>query len=159
MGEVERNDGEATEVTTGPNRLLVVIGAGVGLFLIAFLLGFMPMWLEAHRLRAELATANHELTLNRWQNGLANATIDAGRGEYEPARQATSKFFDEVSKEITKTTDSAFTPKQAEQMKTVLAPRDDIITLLARSDPAAQGKLMAMHVAFRAAIAPEPAAK
>ena len=155
MGEEDLHDDEITEVKTGPNKFLVGIIGGILLFVLGFLFGMIPMWLQAHGLKSELDTANHELRFNQWQNALASATIDARRAEYGPALQSASKFFNEVTLEIAKPAKSDFTPAQIEKIKALLAPRDEVITLLARSDPAAADKLAAMHVAFRTAIAPE----
>lgn len=156
MAEEEDPKGdEITEVRTGPNKVLVGIIGGIALFVVGFLFGMIPMWLQAHRVQSELDTANHELRFNQWQNQLGSATIDARRAEYDTARIAASKFFNEVTFEIAKTAKSDFTPAQTEKIKALLGPRDEVITLLARSDPAAGDKLAAMHVAFRAAIAPE----
>jgi hypothetical protein len=159
MADEDLHGDEITEVKTGPNKLLVGIIGGIVLFVVGFLFGMIPMWLQAHGLRSELETANHELRFNQWQNELGAATVDARRAEYGPALQSASKFFTEVTAEIGKSPKSDFTPAQIERIKALLAPRDEVITLLARSDPAAADKLSAMHVAFRAAIAPEPAPK
>lgn len=156
MAEAEDpKDDEITEVKTGPNKFLVAIVGGILLFVLGFLFGMIPMWLQAHGLKAELDTANHEMRIGQWQNALATATIDARRAEYNSALLSASKFFTEVTAEIGKPAKSDFTPTQAERIKALMAPRDEVITLLARNDPAAGDKLAAMHVAFRAAIAPE----
>ncbi|MEO6394093.1 MAG: hypothetical protein ABIP75_19720 [Pyrinomonadaceae bacterium] len=157
MPEEELTGTEQREVSKGPNKLLIGIGAGVVALVVVFMLGFGPMWWKSHKLGTELATTQNELRINKWQNALATAAIDARRGEYESARQSASKFFSEVSSEMVKTSDSAFTTAQTESLKGVLAPRDEIITLLARNDPVAADKLTAMHVAFRTAVAPSTA--
>lgn len=157
MPEEEVSGAEVREEPKGPNKLLIGIGAGVVALVIVFMLGFGPMWWKAHKLGNELVTTQNELRVNKWQNALATAAIDARRGEYESARQSASKFFSEVSAEMVKTADSAFTTAQTESLKGVLAPRDEIITLLARNDPVSADKLTAMHVAFRTAVAPSTA--
>jgi hypothetical protein len=143
----------------GPKKWVIGSAVVIVLLVVAFMLGFAPMWWKAHRLAGDLAGANHELRLNQWQNELGSAAIDARRGEYESARQSASRFFSELSDEMGKTTESAFTPQQIGQLRSVLGPRDEIITLLARNDPVSADKLTAMHVAFRAAIASPPASK
>lgn len=117
--------------------------------LVIFLLGFIPMWLKARERAASLAQSEHQLTLVSMQNNLASAVIDARRGDYEPARQATSQFLTALRAEIDKGDASNLTPSQRDGVQPLLAARDELITLLARSDPAAADRLSDMYVSYR----------
>jgi hypothetical protein len=117
--------------------------------LAVFLLGLIPMWLKARESARGLAEAEHQLLLVRMQSNLASAVIDARRGDYEPARQAASQFFTSLSAEIDKGNASDFTQAQREGMQPLLTKRDDIITLLARSDPASADRLSDLFVSYR----------
>ncbi|HEV2913770.1 MAG TPA: hypothetical protein VGX92_10875 [Pyrinomonadaceae bacterium] len=134
-------------VKSTPPRQRFVIYAVV--LLVVFLLGFIPMWLKARECARGLAESEHQLILVRMQSNLASAVIDARRGDYEPARQATSQFFTYISEEIDKGAASAFTQAQREGMQPLLTRRDDIITLLARSDPASADRLSDLFVSYR----------
>jgi hypothetical protein len=125
----------------------IIISAAV--ILIVFLIGFVPMWLKARGCASELTTARRELNLARLQNTLASATIDSRRGEYEPARQAASNFFTSLSTEADKGTDSVLTDSQKQNIQPIFAGRDEIITLLARSDPAAADRLADLYTSYR----------
>jgi hypothetical protein len=125
----------------------IVIYAGV--LLVVFLLGFIPMWIKARQCSSKLDVAERQLTLIRTQNDLASAVIDARRGDYEPARQSASQFFTSLSAEIDKADASAFTQAQRAGMQGLFAGRDEIITLLARSDPASADRLSDLYVAYR----------
>jgi hypothetical protein len=83
------------------------------------------------------------------ENALAAAAIYARRGEYEPARAAASTFYTDVQAEMTRA-DSGFTAATRGALQTILAERDDVITLLARSDPAAAERLATAYVVFTA---------
>ena len=120
--------------------------------LVVFLLGFIPMWLKARECARGLAEAEHQLILVRTQSNLASAVIDARRGDYEPARQAASQFFTSLSAEIDKGQTSNFTQAQREGMQPLLTRRDDVITLLARSDPASADRLSDLFVSYRKLI-------
>ena len=117
--------------------------------LIVFLVGFVPMWLKARAATSRLAETEGHLTQARIQNNLASAAIDARRGEYEPARQAVSQFFTTVQTEIAKENSSSYTPAQRQQLQQLFAGRDELITLLARSDPASADRLTDLFVAYR----------
>ncbi|HEX8475717.1 MAG TPA: hypothetical protein VF666_16960 [Pyrinomonadaceae bacterium] len=129
-----------------------------GLLVIAFLAGFIPMWINARENAKERDTAQRELRLSRMENALAAASLDARRGEYEPARQATSTFFNALDAEIKRETDSAITAAQRTNVERFNAQRDEIITLLARNDAASADRLLDMHVAFRNAVKSAPPA-
>ncbi len=119
------------------------------LALALFLIGFIPMWLTARSCATELHQTQGELRLARMQNGLASAAIDARRAEYESARQAASRFFTESRAEIERGEGSALTQAQRDQLGSLLAPRDEIITLLARGDPVSADRLAEMYVSYR----------
>jgi len=130
-------------------RRFVIYGA---VLLVVFLLGFVPMWLKARQCAGSLAEANHQLSLVRMQHNLASATIDAQRGDYEPARQAASQFFTSVRAEIDEGDASDFTQAQRQVVTPLLAARDELVTLLARSDPASADRLSELYVKYRAAM-------
>lgn len=123
-----------------------------GVLLVVFLLGLVPMWLQARASAAKLADAERRLTLAGIQGNLASAAIDARRGDYEPARQTVSQFFTSLSAEIDEGATSDFTQAQREALQPLFAGRDEIITLLARSDPASADRLSDLHVAYRKAV-------
>ncbi|MDX6611877.1 MAG: hypothetical protein QOD75_1063 [Blastocatellia bacterium] len=120
-----------------------------GVVLIIFLLGFIPMWLKARAATSSLGEREHQLMLVRMQSNLASAVIDARRGDYEPARQGASEFFTSLRAEIDKGDSSNFTPAQRQAMAPLFAGRDEIITLLARSDPASADRLSDLYVSYR----------
>lgn len=120
-----------------------------GVLLIVFLLGFVPMWLRARAASSSLVETEHQLILVRMQSSLASAAIDARRGDYEPARQAASQFFTSLQAELEKGDTSNFTPAQRQGLQPLFAGRDELITLLARSDPASADRLADLFVAYR----------
>ncbi len=124
-------------------------GIYAAVLLVVFLLGFVPMWLKARQCAGSLVAAEQRLNLARMQNNLASAVIDARRGDYEPARQTASQFFTTLREEADKGDASVFTPAQREGMKPLFNGRDELITLLARSDPASADRLSELYVSYR----------
>lgn len=120
----------------------------IGVVLLAFLLGFVPMWLSNRQLSAELANRDKELRRGRFQNTLTAATIYARRGEYETARQNTSGFFTEVRGEIDKGDAGILNEQERIGLNRVMAERDEVITLLSRNDPAAAERLSNIFVEY-----------
>ena len=121
-----------------------------GVLLVVFLLGFIPMWLKARTAASSLSETEHQLVLCKTQSDLASAVIDARRGDYEPARQAVSRFFTSLSAERDS---SNYTEAQRNSLQPLFAGRDELITLLARNDPASADRLSDLFVAYRKIMA------
>lgn len=124
----------------------------VGVVLLAFLLGFVPMWISNRQLSADLAARDKELHRGRIQNTLTAATIYARRGEYETSRQNTSSFFTELRNEIDKGNAGVLTEQERIGLNGVMAERDEIITLLSRNDPSSSERLSNLYVAYVGAV-------
>ena len=114
------------------------------LLLVVFLLGFVPMWWKSRECSNRLSEAEQQLNLAGMQNALASAAIDARRGDYESARQSASDFFTSVEEDA-----SALSLAQREGVQPLLTQRDEIITLLARGDPAAADRLSDLYQSYR----------
>ena len=140
-------DPERNPVAPSRGRQRFIIYAGV--LLVVFLIGFVPMWLKARTATNTLMATEQQLFLARKHNELASAVIDARRGDYEPARQAISRFFTSVREEVDKGSTSSYTQAQQQAMQPLFAGRDELITLLARGDPASADRLSDLFVAYR----------
>jgi hypothetical protein len=119
------------------------------LLLVTFLLGFVPMWTKQRDCAGDLSKIRQQLSLIKIQNDLAAAVINAQLGDYEPARQAASEFFMSLQEETGKGDASAISKAKIEGLQPLFIKRDQIITLLARSDPASQRPLLDLYVAYR----------
>lgn len=138
--------------SAGSNSWLRRTGIYAGVLLIVFMLGLVPMWLTARERGRELDATHRTLRTSQVQNTLANAVIDARRGEYEPSRQAASEFFTNLRNEIERGRDSGYSQPQQNNLRAMLANRDDIITLLARSDPSSADRLAELYNLYRQAM-------
>jgi hypothetical protein len=121
----------------------------VARLLLAFLLGFVPMWLKSRECSGRLAEAERQSSLARMVNSLASAAIHAQRGDYETARQAASDFFTSLQTEFTSGVDSALSPVEIASLQPLLTRRDEIVTLLARGDATAAELLSDLYVSYR----------
>ncbi len=128
-----------------PMRRAVIYAA---VLLVVFLIGFVPMWLKYRECANGLSQAELHLSIARIENTLATAAITARRGDYEPARQAASSFFTSLRVEIDKGDGSALSTTQKAELQPVIIPRDEIITLLSRSDPASADRLSDLYVRY-----------
>lgn len=124
----------------------------VVLAVVFFLVGLIPMAFRAWQYAEEREAAQHEVRLKQMETQLAAAVINADRGEYEPARQTASDFFTSLRNQIERGSESDLSSLQRERLKDLLPLRDDVITLLARSDPAAVNRLSDIYVTYQKAM-------
>lgn len=145
-------EGENLKPQSQPDKsssLIRRIGIYAVILLVIFLLGFVPMWMKARSSRMALAAAEQKLSIAQLQNTLSSAVIDARRGDYEPARVAASEFFTSLLSEVNKGEESALNAAQRSAVQPLFGQRDEIITLLARSDPAAADRLSDLFATYR----------
>lgn len=136
---------------SGATRRRVIIYAAV--LVAVYLVGLVPMWLIARERGADRDVAQRNLRLCRLENDLASAVINARRGEYERARLAASSFFTSLHEQVDQIgRPSDLTDAQRESLRPLLNQRDDLITLLARSDPAGADRLTELYMSFQTAM-------
>jgi hypothetical protein len=128
----------------GTRRILLLAA-----LIAVYLAGFIPTWLKLRDQTSQREKAEHALSLTRMVKDLGSAAIDARRAEYEAARLEASAFFTAARFEIDAGDKSTLTRQQRDALAPLLAPRDELITLLARSDPAAADRLSTLYVAVR----------
>lgn len=124
--------------------------AALGVFLV-FLLGFVPMFLQARDHAAARDLARGEVVRLRVETLAAASALDARRGEYELARKRASELFSLLSTELDRGPASPLAAHQ-DKLRPLLTQRDDFITLLARSDPAAAERLTEVYLVCRDAL-------
>jgi hypothetical protein len=154
MSSANENDAMIPNSGNSTRRNKLILYAVV--LLVVFLAGLVPMWLTSRTYARERDAAQASLLISNLQNSLANAAIDARRGEYEPARQAASDFFTKLGSEVARGRDSVFNEAQRNVLRTMFETRDDLITLLARSDPSSADRLVDLYTKYRQAIASAP---
>lgn len=125
------------------------------LLFFGFILGFIPVWLSAREPVRQRDAAQANLRVSQLQNRLATAAMHTRRGNYEAARLATSDFFTDLRAELNRQ-ESGFTLKQREAVQPILGERDEVITLLARSDDAATERMAELYLTYVAAVNPSP---
>lgn len=137
-----------TKSSSGQNEFVKRWAIRLATLLAAFLLGFVPMWLSARNITANLEKTTRDLRRSQLQNTLSSAVINSRRAEYETARQNASSFFTEVRNEIDKADTNVFSTAEKARINGLLIPRDEIITLLSRNDPVAADRLSDLYTVY-----------
>jgi uncharacterized membrane-anchored protein YhcB (DUF1043 family) len=121
-------------------------------FVIGLLVGFVPMWLRARQRTTERDQTLQKLQTSELKDQLSAAALDSRRGQYETARQELSAFFNSLDAVMNRKNDRDITPEKLKSIEPTLSQRDNLITLLARSDPASADRLSDLDLAFRKAV-------
>ena len=137
------------DTTNAAKQKLVKWGIFAIVLIIAFLVGFIPMWMKANDCAAQNEITQKALTRSEISNLIAKAIVDSRRGEYESARQNTSDFFTKLDAQVEKGETGAYPAAQNEKFKSVFTDRDAIITLLAQRDPASVERLTDIYLIYR----------
>lgn len=127
------------------------LGVYASVILVAFLIGFVPMWLKARAVANERDAVQQAARLTEVENTLASAAIYARHGDYEPAREAASTFYTNLRAELDRP-QPVFSASQREMLLALLVQRDQTITLLARADPAVAERLADAYLSYRRAM-------
>jgi len=110
------------------------------------------MWLRTRQRTAERDQALQKLQTSELKDRLSAAALDSRRGQYETARQELSAFFNSLDAVMNRKNDPDITPEKLKSIEPTLSQRDNLITLLARSDPASADRLSDLDLAFRKAV-------
>lgn len=125
------------------NKVLVYALVLIGVFL----LGFLPSYVRASGLQAELRQSADELRRAQVRDLAAMASVQAAQKNYGLAAQTTSDFFNRV-REAAGATDNA---ARRQALENLMKDRDSITAALAKGDPAAVQMLQSMYLDARAA--------
>lgn len=134
-----------------PGNRRWLIPAALIAILAAFLAGFIPMWLHSRGYESQLESARVRLVAAQMESQAAGAAIDARLGKYEEGRQGASAFFHSLQSLLAHP-DGHLSAAQREQLAPLLEQRDEVITVLARGDPASAERLTQLYLAARAAL-------
>lgn len=152
MGAVGQHASSKSNVLSPEVSALAIPWKRVALFatigLGFFLLGFVPMWFKTSAAIEQRDAAQRAVRLAQLHNTLATAVIDVQRGQFEPSRQLTSDFYTNLRRQIDSDSGSLFNPAQREELVSLLSERDELITLLARSDPASMERLYRIYATY-----------
>ena len=102
----------------------------------------------AHQREIDLEQARQRLQVTAMQAELSEGALEARRAQYEAAREQVSRFFTSAQAEADKTNSGAF-GQEAANLQPLLKQRDELITLLARSDPGSADRLSNLDEEFR----------
>jgi hypothetical protein len=147
-------EAEKTTITTSPAptkapqgiswSLLRKLAIGVGVLLVAFLLGYIPSSMSARDAQQQNAGLQHKLSLAELGGQLAMASYEANRNNYANATQFSSQFFDGLPKLIADTRDQAV----KQQLQSMLARRAEIASNPPQVDETLKEKLASMYADY-----------
>lgn len=120
-------------------------------FLAGLLIGLIPIGVRLFQTQRERDALQQQLRVANLEMNLSSAAVLARHGDYTAARDAASRFFSDARQAVD-SGDDTFTAAQLAQLKSALADRDPLTSLLSRGDPAGAERLTTMYVAHRGAV-------
>ena len=136
--------------TPSPTRSKQIKVFGI-CFLTGLLVGVVPTGIGLVQTQGERNALQERLRVANLEMNLASAALMARHGDYTAARDAASRFFNDARQAVD-AGDETLTPEQLTSLRSALAERDALITLLARGDAAGAERSTTMYVAHRAAF-------
>ena len=118
------------------------------LVLAGLLVGLIPTSLGLYQARRERDQVQSRLRAVELELSLSRSAVLARHGDYNAAREAASDFYSRAEGELAAAA-SDLTAAELSTLRSLLADRDTVITLLARSDPAGADRVAAMYLAYR----------
>lgn len=119
---------------------------------LAFLTGFVPMWIRAGRLADERDSTRRALRLVRLEALIAAGTVDARRGRYDWARQSIDHWFVALRDEIESESHSCLSPSQQASLEPMLELQEELISALRRREASSVVRLTTVYLQCRKAI-------
>jgi hypothetical protein len=118
--------------------------------LVAFLAGLIPAGIVAYNRGSEREAMRRQVQKLQLCDAVSSAAMFARRGEYEVARQHTSAFFTDLGSYLEG--GEPLSPAERDNVRPLLENRDEIITLLARSDPGSVDRLFELEYQLRRSV-------
>lgn len=110
--------------------------------LIAFLVGLLPGTIVAWQQHSASKNSQRDVAVYQIRDRSGMSAMYARRGDYDRARTLASSMFRSMRERVdAKEGDEA----SLQHLRKILAERDDIITLLARNDPAGADRLLSIQ--------------
>ena len=118
---------------------------------VAFGAGYIPQWLQLRRLRETMTTTSMELRLATLHRELGVASHEAQRNNFASAGEAASRFFDDCAK-LANTEPFTDDARTRVALSGYAAQRDEVMALLAASDPAARERLSSLYLTMNGVL-------
>ena len=117
--------------------------------------GYVPQWLEARKLRAEVGRSELQLQLANAHRRLGVASQEAQRSNYASASEAAAQFFDQCAT-LARTHEFTDDPRTRVALLGYAAQRDQVMALLAAADPAVRETLANLYLTMDGVLARRP---
>jgi hypothetical protein len=124
-------------------KVLVIAGAVIAVFLI----GFVPQYVRANRLDADLRQLRQDSAGAELRDLIALTYLQANQKNYGLAAETSSRFFTRIHEVSQQTQDAT----RRKALQDLLAKRDEVTAQLAKGDAAVIGALQELFTKVREA--------
>jgi hypothetical protein len=120
------------------NKIIVAAIALVGVFLV----GFVPQYIQANRLKNELRQSREEIAGAELRDLIGQAYVHANQKNYGLAAETSSLYFNRAREVANQTQDA----NRRKALEDLLALRDRVTAELAKGDAAVMGDLQELFI-------------
>lgn len=121
------------------------------LLAVAFGAGYVPQWLELRRLRETLKTTTMDLRLATLHRELGVASHEAQRNNFASAAEVAGRFFSGCA-ELANSEPFTGDERTHVALTGYASQRDEVMALLAASDPAARERLAGLYLTMNGVL-------
>src|ERR1051326_285620 len=128
------------------------IAAALTVLALAFLLGFVPQYLQKRQAQRELAVSIEKLKLSELRDLAGLMLLESLRQNYGVARDYSSQYFDKLRE----TSEGVNNPTLKISLQKLLNDRDTVTAALSKADPASASQLQGMFAEIQAVTKRQP---
>ena len=128
------------------------IAAALTVLALAFLLGFVPQYLQKRQAQRELAVSIEKLKLSELRDLAGLMLLESLRQNYGVARDYSSQYFDKLRE----TSEGVNNPTLKISLQKLLNDRDTVTAALSKADPASASQLQGMFAEIQTVTKGQP---
>jgi hypothetical protein len=128
------------------------IAAALTVLALAFLLGFVPQYLQKRQAQRELAVSIEKLKLSELRDLAGLMLLESLRQNYGVARDYSSQYFDKLRE----TSEGVNNPTLKISLQKLLNDRDTVTSALSKADPASASQLQGMFAEIQTVTKGQP---
>jgi len=125
---------------------------GLLILVLAFLLGFVPQYLEKRQIQRELAISTEKVKMSELRDLAGMMLLEGLQQNYGVARDYSSQYFDKLRETSERVENSTLKASLQE----LLGSRDMVTAALSTADPASASQLQAIFAKTHAATKAQP---
>jgi hypothetical protein len=111
---------------------------------VAFLVAFIPMYIQVQSARSEAALCREQVALLTLRDQIARVYFETTRRNYGTARELSTVFFDSARRKTDETAD----PQLRQTLQNIMQQRDEVTSGLAQGNPDVLSRIQEIYLSI-----------